>query len=300
MDLSKTQRVALFLAISFAGSWGVALAFHLLGGSIHGPAGRAMSILYVLVPGLAALVVQGAVAKRAVAEPLGLKPRFNGWVLLAWVLPLVILLVAFGIYAIWPGLEVITTTDRFVAELRSTLPPEALEEFEAYLKEHPPPHPAMLVFQGLLGGALNMFFGVGEELGWRGYLLAEVEGGFWRRSMLTGLVWGVWLVPWVLSGFLYPQHPLTGIGLVFLWTLLLSPALVLLRARSGTVWAPALMRGTLMALATPASQLTVGGDDRVEPFAGVAGLAAIAAVVALLIVTTRRRVRTGPSPRASG
>ncbi|MFW6049794.1 MAG: CPBP family intramembrane glutamic endopeptidase [Myxococcota bacterium] len=301
MQLTKTQRVALFLAIAFIGSWSLALAFHMLGGRMDRPEGRAVSILYSMVPGLAALVVQGAVARRLVAGPLGLKPRLNRWVLLAWVLPLGILLLSFAAYAVLPGLELVTTTDAFVDRLRATLPPEALEDLEDHLREHPPPHPALIVFQGLLGGVVNMFVALGEELGWRGYLLVEIEGGFWRRSMISGLVWGAWLVPWVLAGFLFPDDPGLGVPMAFAWAMLLSPALVLLRARSGTVWAPALMRGTLMALTLPASQLTVGGGALMKPFVGAVGLGATAVAVSLLVLAARRRpVRTDPSPRANG
>lgn len=303
MGLTKAQRLALFLAGTFLVSWGLLLVFHLHGGKLQTAVGRAVSILYFLVPGFMAVVVRGAIARLPIANPLGLKPKVNPWVFLAWVLPAVVLLVAFGLYAAVPDYHVITTSSGYVSHLRSTLPPEALHKFDAAVRSNPPPHPSMLLIEGLLGGVVNIVFGLGVELGWRGFLMVEIQAGFWRRSFITGLVWGVWLVPLVLAGFLYPQHPMRGAVMVFAYTLLWSPALVLVRARSRTIWAPALTQGTIMALAMPAQQLAVGGDDLTKPFAGVIGLLATALVVTLLIVFARRPrppVRSGPSPASGG
>lgn len=297
---TKAQRVALFLAMTCLGSWSLALAFHLSGGRMEGPSARFVSILYVLVPGFMAVVVRGALARLPLAGPLGLKPKVNRWLFIAWGLPVVVLLLAFGLYAALPGYHVVTTTQQYIEHLRATLPHDVLDQFEQTLKTTPPPHPALLIVEGMLGGVVNVVFGLGEELGWRGFLMAEIEAGFWRRSFITGLVWGAWLVPLVLVGFLYPEHSRIGAGLCFVYTLLWSPALVLIRARSGTVWAPALARGTIMALSMPAEQLTVGGDDLTRPFAGVVGLLATAAVVMALVVIARRPVRSDPSPAAGG
>jgi uncharacterized protein len=298
MVLSRAQRVALFVAIAFGGSWALAAVFYAAGAPLSPAGNRALAILYVFPPAMAALVVQGGLARQPLVGPLGLRPRFNRWLLVAWLLPLAILLVALAIYVAWPGLDIIADREAFVEHLRRTAPPEMLEHLEERLVESPPPPPWRLLLHGMLGGVPFILLGLAEELAWRGFLLKEIEAGFWKRSVITGLVWGAWLLPLAVGlGMYYPQHPGHGVFLLFGYTLALSPALVLLRARSGSVWAPALTRSTMIALGRPALDLTVGGDDRTAPYPGIVGIVAIALVVGLLILASRRpALKTRPSP----
>jgi uncharacterized protein len=300
VTLTRSQRLAIFVAIAFGGSWTLALVFGSTGLPLSPPAARALGVLYVFPPAMAVLVVHGALAKLPLVEPLGLRPRLNRWVLVAWLLPLAILLVAFAIHALWPGLDVITDQDGFIEHLRQTAPPEERARLEERLAEAAPPPPWRLLLHGVFGGVPFILLGFGEELAWRGFLVAEVRGGFWRRSFVSGLAWGAWLLPlaaWI--GFYYPAHPEWGVVLVFGYTLVLSPALVLVRARSGTLWAPALMRSTLISLGRPALDLTLGGDDRTAPFMGLTGIAAAALVVGSLVFVSRARSAPGPKTRLS-
>jgi hypothetical protein len=64
----------------------------------------------------------------------------------------------------------------------------------------------------ILGPFINGLFGFGEELGWRGYLLPKLLPlGKPRAYVLLGIVWGLWHLPLVLVGFMYPGHPLAGV-----------------------------------------------------------------------------------------
>jgi membrane protease YdiL (CAAX protease family) len=306
VTLNRAQRLAIFVAIAFGGSWALAGVFHLAGTPLSPAASRALAILYVFPPAMAALVVQGALTRQPLVEPFGLRPRINRWVLVAWLLPLAILLLAFGIYAAWPGLDLITDQEAFADQLRRTVPAADRDLLEERLAEAPPPPPWRLLLHGMIGGVPFILLGLAEEIAWRGYLMEELRGGFWRRSFTIGLVWGAWLLPLAVGlGLYYPAHPEWGLLLLFGYTLTLSPALVLLRARSGTLWAPALTRSTLIALGRPALDITVGGDDRIAPFPGITGIVAAVVVVGVLIAVARRptggaAVRTRPSPAAAG
>lgn len=304
MQLDRRQRLAVFVAIAFGGSWALAAVFHVAATPLSPAATRALAILYVFPPAMATLVVQGALMRQPLVEPLGLRPRINRWVLVAWLLPLVILLVSLAIYAAWPGLDVITDQEAFAEHLRRTVPAEHRERLEERLAEAGPPPPWRLLLHGMIGGVPFLLLGLAEEMAWRGYLVHEIQAGFWRRSLWTGLVWGMWLLPLAVGlGLFYPDHPQWGVLLLFAYTLSLSPALVLLRARSNTVWAPALTRSTLITLGRPALDLTVGGDDRIAPYPGIVGIAAAVLVVSLLVAWVRRTpgpVKTHPSPDAAG
>jgi membrane protease YdiL (CAAX protease family) len=77
-----------------------------------------------------------------------------------------------------------------------------------------------LVYLTLLLTALpNILFTLGEEYGWRGYLLPRLLPlGEIRATMLVGLIWGPWHVPLLLAGLNYPgANPWLAI-LVFLFT----------------------------------------------------------------------------------
>lgn len=85
----------------------------------------------------------------------------------------------------------------------------------ADLSGMPPPTLLLAVlfaFSLFLGPFVNGFFGFGEELGWRGYLLPKLMPlGRVRAYALTGLIWGLWHAPLVLVGFNYPGYPLAGV-----------------------------------------------------------------------------------------
>jgi len=51
---------------------------------------------------------------------------------------------------------------------------------------------------------------VGEEYGWRGYLLPRLlPGGEIRATLIGGVVWAVWHLPLLVSGLSFPGQPLS-------------------------------------------------------------------------------------------
>lgn len=79
----------------------------------------------------------------------------------------------------------------------------------------PPPlviWPALFAVSVLIVPFINGVFAFGEELGWRGYLLPKLLplGKFWAYALL-GIIWGLWHLPLVLVGFMYPEAPLAGV-----------------------------------------------------------------------------------------
>jgi membrane protease YdiL (CAAX protease family) len=103
-----------------------------------------------------------------------------------------------------------------------------------------------LRFGGLLAGNLVhglprwTFLAVGEEIGWRGYLLPRLIESEWPRPLLlSGMVWGAWHVPSVLWGA-YPAGPNRALSAVVIVMTLTSFAFVLARLRleTGSIWPP--------------------------------------------------------------
>jgi hypothetical protein len=73
-------------------------------------------------------------------------------------------------------------------------------------------YPLSILLNAVLKGAL----GLSEEYGWRGYLLPRLLPlGENKGTIVLGLIWAFWHLPFVLSGLNYPgQHPLLSV-LVF-------------------------------------------------------------------------------------
>lgn len=279
--MGRARRIALFLAIAFAGSWAVAAAFWFAFGSWDRPEAQAFAVLYAMGPAIAALIVQGPILKGEILKPFALVLTLNRWMLVAWLLPILIAALTIG----------------FGAALGA--PIEGDRE-----------HALQFVLQGMLFGVtIGMFVALGEEIGWRGFLLKEVQGGLWRRSLAVGVAWAVWLLP--LGSFYHPGAPILGAALLAAWALVLSPALTYLRVRAGTLLAPLIFRGTLRAMTLLPALLVPSADPHAVAVHGGTGIAgALVALVVLLahdrfvakdpIATGKRRaVRTDPSPPAA-
>ncbi len=79
--------------------------------------------------------------------------------------------------------------------------------------------PALFLLTLFVTPFINALFGLGEEIGWRGYLLPHLMPlGHTRAYLLTGLIWGLWHAPLVLIGFNYPGHPYLGVAMMSLFT----------------------------------------------------------------------------------
>jgi membrane protease YdiL (CAAX protease family) len=145
-----------------------------------------------------------------------LKPRF---LIVAIFFPLAVLLIAYGVA--WSAhLAPIGMPDR------------------AGLVEAAPALVRKLVF----GLPLWLFLALGEELGWRGYLLPRLISGRVPFPLLVGgLIWSGWHLP-ALLWWHYPSGPSRTISAFGIVVTLTAFAFVLgrLRLDSGSVWPAAL------------------------------------------------------------
>ncbi|MEQ3657033.1 MAG: CPBP family intramembrane glutamic endopeptidase [Dokdonia sp.] len=93
----------------------------------------------------------------------------------------------------------------------------------------------------------SLFFGLGEEYGWRGYLQKEWAP---HHSLLgyaaIGIVWGFWHLPAILLGHNYPEYPMLG-GFVLMPILcvILSIVFGISLSKKQIIWAPVLFHGAL-------------------------------------------------------
>jgi hypothetical protein len=151
----------------------------------------------------------------------------------------------------------------------------------------------------VLGTVLFGLSTFGEEVLWRGQLQTALRRlGFWRSSLLVGVIWMVWHLPLHLTylsvGVLTAEQVVASTLGIAAW----APLLAALVERRGTVW-PA-----VLAHAVPLSSLQLLADGSVQdpvPFWTVTVLGWVALVVAALVVRGRAPViSSDAAPDAAG
>ncbi|MBI5952948.1 MAG: CPBP family intramembrane metalloprotease [Chloroflexi bacterium] len=146
-----------------------------------------------------------------------------------------------------------------------------------------------VAFALTLAPFINLLFAIGEELGWRGFLLTRLMPlGQWKAILLSGLIWGIWHAPTtLLYGYNFPQHPYLGVLLLPAGFTLLGIILSWLTLKTRSPWVAGLGHGAFNAVAGLAFLLLKPGFDTAlagSPL-GLAGWVPMAALVALLIWT---------------
>ena len=148
---------------------------------------------------------------------------------------------------------------------------------------------------------INTFLGLGEEIGWRGFLYPQLKAKYGRKKgwLIGGVIWGAWHWPLIwLIGYEYGAaagnaagyagFPVVG---MLLFSVITSAWGILhdwLYERSGSIWVPALFHGAINAAATlPLSLCVINtGSARLlgpAPMGMIAGLPFLAAAAVLLI-----------------
>lgn len=160
-------------------------------------------------------------------------------------------------------------------------------------------YPVVLVAMVLLAtvgtplGSMALLFG--EEYGWRGFLLSELEPlGRVRATLIIGTVWATWHTPIILSGIHTYQPTPTGFALAWVFFTLWSFVQTYVVLRTGSVWAAAFVHGVVNGV-YGLTRTVVRPDDRVLSFGlGVYGLLCLAAVVVWLLPDPLWKVGRAP------
>jgi membrane protease YdiL (CAAX protease family) len=128
----------------------------------------------------------------------------------------------------------------------------------------------------VVGLVITSIFALGEEIGFRGYLLPHLlQLGTTRALLLSGFLHGLWHFPLML---LTPVYPITGswliVGPIFLVTLTAAGVFYgYLRLTSGSVWSPTLAHGAVNRLLNLFKTFTVAASPiTLQYLAGETGL----------------------------
>ncbi len=131
---------------------------------------------------------------------------------------------------------------------------------------------------------------VGEELGWRGWLVPALRPlGVWPALVLSGAIWGLWHAPVILLGYNYQRPDLVGLACMVLWTILPGVLLGWLRLRTASVWPAVFAHAAINATTSTALILLASGQQASDyvwgTFLGWPGILLMLALVAVIAVT---------------
>ena len=89
-----------------------------------------------------------------------------------------------------------------------------------------------------VGGLWSCRSAVGEEIGWRGYMLTRLmDSGLPAPIFFSGLIWGLWHMPLILGGrYTSVPNSLLSIALFIADITALGYVLAWLRLSSGSIW----------------------------------------------------------------
>ena len=215
-------------------------------------------------PLLAVLLVQKAFLHQATGIGWKVKGKRRLW-LAAWFGPAVFTLLGAVLYfAVFPS-RLDTSGSWLATAYGGQWTPEALKTELGVTTT------SYLIQNGLLAVTLaplaNMIPAVGEEVGWRGYMMPRLKErfGLLNGRLLGGVVWGVWHWPlMLLVGYEYGTHylgaPLLGLVVWCVVCFALNTLLDVLYEKTECIWVPAIAHGAFNAIAALPQVLTAPAD----------------------------------------
>ncbi|HDR7354302.1 CPBP family intramembrane metalloprotease (plasmid) [Bacillus wiedmannii] len=147
----------------------------------------------------------------------------------------------------------------------------------------------LVVLSGILGSLLNLIPVLGEEMGWRGYMLTRlVDAEFSRPILISGLIWATWHVPIVIAGlYVEGSSVLLSVLGIYFCIVPFSYITAYLRLITGSVWPSVIIHTTWNAIIQgPFARASTGHQS--EIWIGESGL--ITAIIILITAIILSRI----------
>jgi membrane protease YdiL (CAAX protease family) len=287
------MKATLFVVLTYLASWLLFILYFAFGGTWTMPGNLILSVVYMFIPMTVAVIVQKCLFRAPLKKPLRINFRPNRWFAVAWLLPPMIVLATIGVSLLLPSVTITSSIEPLVERFQDVVLSEQLAQMKQQVQYLPIHYFWLGLLAGLIAGVtVNAVAAFGEEVGWRGLLQSELaKFGFWKSSIIIGVIWGFWHAPLILQGHNYPQHPWAGVFMMTVFTVLLSPLMAYVTIRANSVIAPAIFHGTLNATAGLALVAVKGGSDITVGVTGLAGLATLLLVNLGLLLFRRQVVK---------
>jgi len=225
--------IAVFSIIAIVLALLVDYAFYAMGG-VHDALGTlTWGFARMYTPTAATLIVgRPSLLKRFL--------RINGRVVIVFLAAPFITFAALSIY-----LALLTIAGGFTLRQIMSLLSVSTIDFPAFM--------ALTLFNSyIVSLTLNSVFALGEEIGWRGYLLDKFQSigmGLAKSSILVGTIWGFWHASAIiLLGHNYPDNRLAGVFLFAIFTISTTMPHIFVRKLSSSVLPAASLHGSINAV----------------------------------------------------
>lgn len=292
--MSQRNDLRVFLLVAFGASWLFALPLWLSGGPISSLATVVTGVAMMTTPTLAVLAVwrlhHRDLSLRDWARRSGitLGERRNRTLALVAATWLGVPLLAVLAVVISAAVGVLTVDIDGLSLYRQMLERSASAQ-------DIPLDPAFLVLVQFgaavsIAPVINAIPALGEEWGWRGWLLPHLlRLGTWRALLVSGVIWGAWHAPLTLRGYNYAELGAWAAPVFVGFCVIFGTLLGWLRLTTGSVWPAVIGHAALNASAG----VTFMVGDAVDPpnlaIAGITGVVGwvLLAVVAAIVLAIR-------------
>lgn len=228
------KRLSLYVLISFSFVWIPTILFIVRGGEYDSGAMEFILTYSMLCPAFAAIFTRyvtkegfGVNGKGFLALGIDFKDGKWKWYLFSILAPMLYLdLGVLMIFVLFPD----------------TFNPEMLEVY-GVTKETLWMYPVV----GITSSVMISCGALGEELGWRGYMMPKLEElfGIKKAILIGGIIWGIWHYPANYAGHNfgtgYWGEPWSGFAAFTILTIFMGAILTLVTKKTGSIWPAAFL-----------------------------------------------------------
>jgi membrane protease YdiL (CAAX protease family) len=163
---------------------------------------------------------------------------------------------------------------------------------------------AGLLLAATVGTALGALSAAGEEIGWRGYMLTRlIDAGVPRPVLVSGLIWGLWHLPLIVTGVIYGDNPrLLAVVVFMVSATAMGFVIARFRLETGSIWPPIALHAAYNSVIQSAfAPATTGPGEAVWVGEEAGILVALTLVLAAVLVSlgTWRMFRSPGRPMAA-
>ncbi|MCI4671050.1 MAG: hypothetical protein MRZ79_23130 [Bacteroidia bacterium] len=263
---------------------------------------------YVWSPALAVLIIQRLIYKESMARYGWNRKYFSfRWIGLTMIMPILLCLATLGLILVLGNLVHIPGFGEVILD--------SYHSFEFYCM-----NPAIdfmwnefgiampsdifgllmtILVVGLIAGTtFGLLLTTGQEVGWRGFMLAETRKlGFIGSNFVIGGLWGLWQIPMALyldgNAFLNPEIVYEFLALIG-YSIAISFPLAWLAVKTRSIYAPATFIAVFNNIGGLCLFFLYGGNPLIASPTGLAGMAILLLITLLIIRFDKKFVEDYP------